>query len=197
VRIVDRPGAAQTELRVGHAGVGRTHPDRAVLRVLNSLLGGKFTSRINLHLRERHGYTYGAFSRFADRRGPGPFTVACAASTEHVGAAAREILHELVRLREERVSAQELADTRSYLLGVYAYSLQTSDDLVDRLETLAVHALADDYHTAQLQALREVTSDDMLAAAVRHLHPEAAVIVAVGPRAELAPQLAPLGLLVD
>jgi hypothetical protein len=72
VRIVDRPGAAQTELRVGHAGVARTHPDRAVLRLLNSLLGGKFTSRINLNLRERHGYTYGAFSRFADRRGAGP-----------------------------------------------------------------------------------------------------------------------------
>jgi len=197
VRIVDRPGAAQTELRVGHPGVGRTHPDRAVLRVLNSLLGGKFTSRINLNLRERHGYTYGAFSRFADRRGAGPFTVSCAASTEHVGAAAREILNELARLREDRVSPEELADTRSYLLGVYPYSMQTADDLVDRLETLAVHALPDDYHTRQLQALREVTSDEIRAAAIRHLHPEASVIVAVGPQAELAPQLASLGMLLD
>jgi len=197
VRIVDRPGAAQTELRVGHLGVGRSNPDRATLRILNSLLGGKFTSRINLNLRERHGYTYGAFSRFADRRGPGPFTVSCAAGTEHVGAATREILAELARLRDERVTPEELADTRSYLLGVYPYSLQTADDLVDRLETLAVHDLPDDYHSRQLEALRTVTADDILAAAGRYLHPDDAVVVAVGPRADLLPQLAPLGLLLD
>lgn len=197
VRLIDRPGAAQTELRVGHAGTARRDPRRPALRVLNALLGGKFTSRINLNLRERHGYTYGAFSRFADRRGPGPFVVSCAVSTEHAGDAVREILVELERVRTEPVSEEELADTKSYLTGIFPYSLQTADDVVDRLETLAIHDLPDDYHDAQLHALAQVDGAALLEAARRNVRPAEATIVAVGPRAELVAQLAPFGALVD
>ncbi len=197
IHLVDRPGAAQTELRVGHSGIARGDADRAILRVLNSLLGGKFTSRINLNLRERHGYTYGAFSRFVERRGAGPFVVSCAVTTANAGDAAREILRELERLREEPVPAAELADAQSYMLGVLPYSLQTADDIVDRLEDLSIHALPDDFFATTLRALRAVGTADILAAARRHLHPERATIVAVGPKAELAEQFAALGALVD
>src|SRR5947208_3016555 len=105
VHVVDRPGAAQTELRLGHVGISRQDPDYTPLMVMNTLLGGKFTSRINLNLRERHGFTYGASSRFVGRLGPGPFLVGAAVATESTGAAVREVLGELSRIREEKVAS--------------------------------------------------------------------------------------------
>ena len=95
VHVVDRPGAVQSEIRVGHPGVPRKHPDHFALVVLNTVLGGAFTSRLNLNLRERHGFTYGVRSRFGYRRGPGPFQVSTAVGTEVTAPAVREIVAEL------------------------------------------------------------------------------------------------------
>jgi len=131
VVVVDRAGAAQTELRLGHAAVPRAHPDFNTLTFLNTLLGGKFTSRINLNLRERHGYTYGAGTRFSGRLGPGPFVVSAAVATESAGAAAREVLSELRRIRDEPVTREEMEETRSYMLGVFPYTVQSMGDLLE------------------------------------------------------------------
>jgi zinc protease len=195
VRIVDRPGAAQTELRIGHQGVPRSHPDWSPLAVLNTLLGGKFTSRINLNLRERHGFTYGASSRFAPRLGPGPFVVNAAVANPAAGAAAREVLAELDRLRDAPVEPEELSETKSYILGVFPYTLQTVDGILHHLETLAVYGLPDDYYAPEryLARLDAVSREEIQRVARDHLHPERAVIVAVGPAGELAPQLEGLG----
>ena len=193
VHIVDRPGAVQTELRMGHPGVSRNHPDYPSLVVFNGLLGGKFTSRINLNLRERHGYTYGASTRFSGRMGPGPFTVSAAVATESTGASAREILFELRRIREELVEPEELTETQSYLIGVFPYTMQTIGDLAKRLETLAIFGLPDDYYTRHLERIAGVTREDVLDVARRHLDPEHVAIVAVGPAEALEPQLQGLG----
>jgi zinc protease len=193
VHVVDRPGAAQTELRLGHAGVVRTHPDFLPLNVLNMLLGGKFTSRINLNLREEHGYTYGASSRFTGRLGPGPFIVDAAVATESAGAAARETLGELRRIREDLVEPHELDETLSYMAGVYPYTLQTIGDVAKRLEVLAVYGLPDNHYDTYPQRLAAVTREKLLEVARRHLDPERIAIVAVGPAEELAPQLEDLG----
>jgi zinc protease len=193
VHVVDRPGAAQTELRLGHAGVPRRHPDYSALLVVNTLLGGSFTSRINLNLRERHGYTYGASSRFVGRQGPGPFLISAAVATEAAGAAAREVLGELGRLRSEPVAPAELEETRDYLIGVFPYTVQTIGDLGQRLETLAVYGLPDDHFETYAERVRAVTAEEVLALARRHLDPERLAVVAVGPAEQLEPQLAPLG----
>ncbi|MBW8876384.1 MAG: insulinase family protein [Acidobacteria bacterium] len=193
VHIVDRAGAAQTELRIGHPGVSRSHPDYPSLVVFNALLGGKFTSRINLNLRERHGYTYGASSRFSARMGPGPFTVNAAVATESTGAAAREVLFELRRIREALVEPAELAETQSYLVGVFPYTLQTIGDLAKRLETMAVFGLPDDYYTRHLERIAGVTREKVLEVARRHLDPERVAVVAVGPAEDLEPQFEGLG----
>jgi zinc protease len=193
VHIVDRPGAAQTELRLGHVGIARRDPDYTPLVVMNTLLGGKFTSRINLNLRERHGFTYGASTRFVGRLGPGPFLVSAAVATESTGAAAREVLSELARIREEQVAGDELEETRSYLAGVFPYTLQTISDLAHRLEILAVYGLPDDYYDGYLDRIAAVTRGDVLRVAQRHLDPEHIAIVAVGPADVLEPQLAGLG----
>lgn len=193
VHIVDRPGSAQTELRLGHAGVPRTHPEWFPLNVLNMVLGGKFTSRINLNLRERHSYTYGANSRFSGRMGPGPFVVDTAVATESTGAATREVLGELRRIREEPVEVQELEETLSYMIGVYPYTLQSVGDVAKRLEILSTYGLPDDYYDTYLERLAAVTREDLLNGAREHLHPDRIAVVAVGPADELVPQLEGLG----
>jgi zinc protease len=196
VQVVDRPQAAQTELRLGHPGPPRNHPDRVPLSVMNSVLGGKFISRINLNLRERHGFTYGAHSSFTNRLGPGPFQVGAAVASDSVGAAVAETLGELRRLQEEPPPADELADAVRYLEGVFPYTLQTVESVAQRLSQLAVFGLADDYFDRYFAELREVTPQGIREVAQRHLRPDACIVVAVGPAAVLVPQLEPLGPVV-
>jgi zinc protease len=191
--VVDRPEAAQTELRLGHAGPPRNHSDRIPLTVLNSLLGGKFISRLNLNLRERHGFTYGAHSAFTNRLGPGPFQLSAAVANESVGAAVVESLSELRRLQDEPVEAAELADAVSYLEGVFPYTLQTVESVAQRLSQLAVFGLPDDYFASLPGLLRAVTVETLLEVAQRHLRPHACAVVAVGPAELLRPQLEALG----
>lgn len=193
VHVVDRPGAPQTELRLGHAGVSRRDPDYIPLIVLNTLLGGKFTSRINLSLRERHAYTYGASTRFVSRLQRGPFIVDAAVSTESTGAAAREVLAELRRIREDLVEPAEMEETRSYITGVFPYTFQTIDDFARRLDTIATYGLPDDYYEKYLERLAVMTRDDLLAVARQHIDPDHIAIVAVGPADTLAAQLEGLG----
>jgi zinc protease len=193
VHLVDRPGAPQTQLLLGHAGVPRRHPDWLPLAVANAILGGKFTSRINLSLRERHGYTYGASSRFEGRLGPGPFTVGAAVANAVAGAAAAEIVVELERIGREPVTPAELEDSKSYLVGVFPYTLQSVAGLAHRLETLAVYGLPDDHYERFPDEVAAVDRERALAAARRHFHPDGLVVVAVGPATELASQFERLG----
>jgi zinc protease len=191
--VVDRPGAAQTELRMGHASVPRAHPDFTTLTFLNTLLGGKFTSRINLNLRERHGYTYGAATRFAGRLGPGPFVISAAVATESTGAAASEVLSELRRIRDEPVTREEMEETRSYMLGVFPYTVQSIGDVSRRLADLAVYGLPDDHFDRYLRAIASLSRADVQEAARRHIDPDRLAVVAVGPAELLRGQLEPLG----
>jgi zinc protease len=193
VILVDRKDAAQTTLRLGHPSIPRTHPDFGALQVLNSLLGGKFTSRINLKLREELGITYGANSSFSTRLGPGPFQVAADVDSEGAGIGIREIIGELHRLQDERVDEAELRDTKTYLLGVFPYSLQRIDGLASRLADLGVANLPDDYFDQQLDVIRAVDPQTLQELAQRHLQPTRLSIVAVGPAEALQPQLEAFG----
>jgi zinc protease len=193
VHLVDRPGSAQTQLQIGHVGLPRQHPDFLPFRILNAILGGKFTSRINLNLRERHGYTYGATSYVSQRQGPGPFYVRTAVANEVAGAATREIVKEIREIRERAVGRKELRETQDYLIGVFPYTQQTIDDLVKRLEALAVFDLPED-HFEELPSLIEgITRDQLLDVARRHLHPDKLAVVAAGPADALRPQFEDLG----
>src|SRR6478735_2389757 len=115
VRVVAKSDAPQSEVRVGHVGLPRRHPDYFAATVLNAVLGGLFSSRINLNLREAHGYTYGAFSAFDWRRQSGPFAVSTAVRSDATDASAREILFEIERMRREPITSDELSLATSYL----------------------------------------------------------------------------------
>jgi zinc protease len=192
--IVDRPGAVQSEIRVGHLGVARSTPDYFPLIVANSVLGGMFTSRLNLNLRERHGFTYGASSGFTMRRQPGAFLVSTAVQTEVTAAALREIFSELRSIREAPVTPAELADARSYLAGVFPLRLQTTEGTASRLAELALYDLPLEYFDGYRDRILEVDAEGAAAAARRHVRPDEAAVVIVGDADRLRAPLAELGI---
>ena len=195
VRVVAKAAAPQSELRVGHAGLPRTSADYFDVMVMNAVLGGLFSSRINLNLREAHGYTYGASSAFDWRRGAGPFVVQTAVKSDVTGAAVQEILNEIERMRVAPISQDELTLATSYLDGVFPIRYETTAAIAGALENLVRHGLPDDYYDAYRSRVRAVTTDGVLRAAQQHLHPGQLRIVVVGdPNTVAAPVAAVTGM---
>jgi zinc protease len=180
VRVVAKADAPQSEVRVGHAGLPRQHPDYFGVTVMNAVLGGLFSSRINLNLREAHGYTYGAFSAFEWRRGAGPFTIQTAVKSDVTGAAVREILNEIERMRREEISMDELTLATSYLDGVFPIRYETTAAIATALSNLVIHELPEHFYDEYRARVRSVTTQDVLRAAQQHLHPDQLRIVVVG-----------------
>jgi zinc protease len=188
--IVNKPDAPQSELRVGHVGLPRKHPDFFPTLVMNAVLGGLFGSRINLNLREAHGYTYGASSFYDWRRGPGPFVVSTAVESEVTAPALREILMEIDRIRDERISAEELSLARDYLEGVFPIRYETTAAIASALATLAIYDLKPDYYDSYRANIHNVSEDAVLRAAKTHLHPDLLQTVIVGDAATVSSSLA-------
>jgi zinc protease len=183
VRVVDRPGSVQTEIRIGHPGIGRRHPDYHAVSVMSMILGGLFNSRLMQNLREDKGYTYGASAGFDLRRGRGPFSARAAVNTEATVPALHEFLRELDRIREERVTDAELRAARDYLVGVFPLRFETPGPVVGSLAGLFIHGLPDDELERYRPAIEAVTADDVLRVARDHIHPEVSAIVLVGDHA--------------
>ena len=192
--LADRPGSVQSEVRVGHVGMERTAPDYFAATVLNAVLGGLFSSRLNLNLRERLGYTYGASSSLAMRRQPGTFTISSAVQSEGTAHAVSEMLRETRELQDDLVPETELADARSYLAGTFPLSLQTTDGLAARLSTLAMYGFPDDYWDSYRERLLAVTAHEVRETARRRLMPDRAAVVVVGDAKQLRPGLEALGV---
>ena len=180
VHLVEKADAPQSELRLGHVGIPRAHPDYFAALVMNMLLGGLFSSRINLNLREVHGYTYGASSAFDWRRQAGPFVVATAVRSDVTAAAAQEVLSEIDRMRAERVSAEELSLATSYLEGVFPIRYESTAAIARALSAMVVYGLPADYFDTYRDRVRAVSAPDVLRAAREFLHPEELQLVAVG-----------------
>ncbi len=180
VHIVNKPEAPQSELRTGHVGLPRKHPDFFPTLLMNAVLGGLFGSRINLNLREVHGYTYGASSFYDWRRGPGPFIVSTAVQSEVTAPALREILLEIDRIRSERISEEELSLARDYLDGVFPIRYETTAAIASALATLVIYDLPADYYESYRKNVREVSIEAVLQAAKSHLHPNELQTTVVG-----------------
>ena len=163
------------------------------LIVLNLVLGGAFSSRLNLSLRERHGYTYGVRSFFAPRRGPGPFAVSTAVENELTGAAVGEILNEIESLVEAGPTREEVETATSYLAGVFPLRLETTGQIASRIAEIFVFDLPEDYYRAYRDRVREVGVRQAAAAARRHVRPAELCTVVVGDADSVVPQLEALG----
>jgi predicted Zn-dependent peptidase len=190
-----RPGAAQSELRIGHLGLPRSTPDYHAVLVLNMVLGGQFVSRLNMNLREDKGYTYGARTSFEFRRGAGPFVFQTSVQSAVTADAVREALRELRTIRQDRpVTAAELELGRAALTRGYARNFETAEQLGRAAAQLALYGLPDDYFTTFVPRVLSVQVDDVTRAAVDHIHPDRLLTVIVGDRDRIAPTLGGLDL---
>ncbi|MFA6956785.1 MAG: pitrilysin family protein [Thermoanaerobaculia bacterium] len=194
ITIVDRPQSVQSELRVGHVGLDRSTPDYFPLVVMNGILGGVFTSRLNMNLREKNAFTYHVRSGFSFRRSRGPFVVSTAVRNDVTGAALTEILAELRRIGSGDVTATELDEVKSYISGVFPQSVATAGSLAGRLEEMEVHRLEPEWFDFYRERLAEVTADDVVRVAREQIHPDRVSIVVVGKAEEVMPQIEGLGM---
>jgi zinc protease len=192
--LVDMPGAAQTELRVATIGAPRSTPDYFPLEVMNSILGGLFSSRVNLNLREAHGWTYGAYSVFQYRKAAGPFFVATGVRRDVTGPAVGETLKEIARIGASPISADELELARDSLVRSLPGLFETNAGTVGSFAGVFVYDLGLDYYARYAQQIAAVTAANVQDVAKRYLVPEKLVIVAVGDRSKIAPQLEKLPL---
>ena len=195
LQLIHRAGAAQSELRIGHIAVSRSHPDYHALVVLNLVLGGQFVSRINMNLREDKGYTYGARTSFDFRRGPGPFSLQASVQSDATAAAVRESLVELRAIRGERpVTRQELELGRAAVTRGYPRNFETADQVGRAAAQLALYELPDDYFSSFVPKVLSLTETDITRAAATHLDPDRLVAVIVGDRDTIGPAISELGL---
>ncbi|MDQ6716839.1 MAG: insulinase family protein [Gemmatimonadota bacterium] len=194
LRVLDKPDAPQSELRVGHGGLARNDPDYFPTVVMNAILGGLFGSRVNLNLREAHGYTYGASSYFDWRKDAGPFVISTAVATDVTAAALTEILVEVERIRRSAVDPLELSLAKDYLIGVFPIRYETTAAVSAALANAVIYDLPPDYYQTYRANIQAVTAEQVLDVSRRHLHPDALQTLIVGNRSAIRKSVEALGL---
>jgi zinc protease len=192
VVLVDKPGAAQTQIFIARVGPSRPKADYFPILVANTVLGGSFTSRLNHNLRETKGYTYGAFSTFSWRLSTGPFYAHAAVQTDKTGAALVEFFKELDAIRE--ISEDELRRAKSYTSLRYPGNFESVAQVANRIRDQLVFGLPDDYFNSYVSKIQAVTAADVKRAVSETVDPKASVVVLVGDRAKIEKEVRALSL---
>jgi zinc protease len=192
--IVDKPGSPQTQLRVASIGAARSSPDFRALQVMNQAFGGLFSSRINMNLRERHGYSYGAYSQFVFRRTPGPFAIGAAVRTDATGPAVAEIFKEVAAIRDMELGAEELKKSKDAMINSLPGAFETNGNVVGSFSNIFIYDLGLDYYTRYAKEVSAVDAAQALAVARRYIVPDELVVFAVGDRAAVEDDLKELNL---
>ena len=185
VYLIDKPGAAQSVIRIGHVGPARSTPDWYALEVLNTILGGAFTSRLNQNLRETHGYTYGAFSQFAARRLTGAFVALASVVTAKTDSSLVEFLKELRRIREEPVPDAELAKAKAYVVLGLPGEFETTGGAAAQFRDVLNYGLPLDYYDRYMERIGAVTAADVQRVARQYIDPDHFDIIVVGDKAQI------------
>ncbi len=193
VVIVDKPGAVQSAIRIGHLGIDRKNKDYVKVYTLNTLLGGYFNSRINMNLRETHGYTYGASSFFDARIYPGPFIVSTDVRNEVTDSSVAEIIKELKRIIEEPVPEDELKMAKDYIVGSFPLQIETPAQVASRVMTIEIYGLPKDFYDRFREEVRKITAKDIQETAKKYLHPDKLLIVVSGNSKQIKPVLEKFG----
>jgi zinc protease len=193
VVVVDKPDLTQTQVRIASGGFARKSPDYYPGMVASALIGGGFTSRLMEAIRVNRGLSYGVRSRFATSRAGGLFFVSTFTKVETTAEIVEVTLQEAARFCEEGPTAEELERTQSYLCGLFPLSLETHDQLAEKLADLALFELEDSEVTAFRDRVRAVTPDACREVARRYFPVERRVVVAVGPAKQIARQLERFG----
>ncbi|MSP25862.1 MAG: insulinase family protein [Myxococcales bacterium] len=192
--LVDRPDAPQAVIAVVAPGVRVADPDAPLVDLVNTALGGSFSSRLNQNLREDHGWTYGARSSFVETRGLGPFVAQAAVFVDVTAPALRELLLELEKMKKAGLNGDELDKVRARDLTELIETNETIDHLVGRLGSLSLLELAHDHDARASEARQRAKADELAAIARTYFESSRFAVIVVGPRAQLEPQLKTLGL---
>jgi zinc protease len=194
VIVVDMPAAAQSQVRTAALGAARSTPDYPRMEVLNEIVGGLFSSRINMNLREQHGYTYGAFSQFVYRRQPGPFYIGSGIRSDVTAPAVSEIMKELKKLVEKGITQSELDLGRDAIVRSLPADFETSAQAAGALSNIYLYDLGAQYYAQLPAAMQNVNTESVLGAARKYLAPARTVLGVVGDRASIEPELRKLNL---
>ena len=193
VYLIEKPGAPQAEIRIGSPALARNSADYFAATVMNRVLGGQFSSRINLNLREKRGLTYGARSAFIFLKEPGPFMVSGAFTGARTGEAAAQLLLEIGAMHREGVTDEELEFSRKGLTGGFVLGFETPFQIAGALETIILYGLPEDYFEHYIQNLAAVTHDDIRRVARAAIDPAGMAVLAVGDAHEAGKGLESLG----
>ena len=181
IALVHREAAAQSEIRIGHLAASRRTPDYAPLLMMNAILGGQFTSRVNLKLREEKAYTYGARTSFDWKRGLAPFALSTSVHTASTAAAIADATAEIEEIRGSRpVTEGELAHAKAALTRGYPAGFETAAQVARAVSSLALYDLPDTYFTDFVPTVSAVTASEVTRVAAQYLDPSRLTALVVG-----------------
>jgi zinc protease len=190
IYLVDRPNSAQSVVSIGQIGVSRDNPDYFPLQVMNSILGGQFSARVNMNLREDKGYTYGARTGYVYRRGAGPFSASADVQTAVTKESVQEFLKEINGIRGAiPITPQELEYNKQSLIRSYPRGFETIGQISGQLSNLVVYGLPDTYFNDYISKVNAVKLEDVNRVANKYLSPDKLAIVIVGDRKVIEPGL--------
>jgi zinc protease len=193
IQLIDRPGSVQTVLQLGNLGIERTNEDYFAVLVMNQILGGGPAARLFLNLREKNGYTYGAYSNFGGSKFRGTVTSSSEVRTDVTEGAMKEFMYELKRIREEKVSPAELENAKRAIVGSFALSLEQPNALLQNIVTQKLYDLPANYWDTYPQIVSNITAEDVQRAAQRYVSLSNLQIVAVGDASKAREVLAKYG----
>jgi len=186
--IVDRKGSAQSNIVLANPAIERNHEDYFRALLMNQILGAGASSRLFMNLREEKGYTYGAYSKFDMRRLAGAFEATAEVRTSVTGDSLKEFFYELNRIRDEKVSEEELQDAKNFLAGVFPIRAETQEGLTGLIVQQKIYDLPADYLETYRDKINEITVEDVATAAQKYVQPEQMAIVIVGDAEDILPQ---------
>ena len=180
VYLIDKPGAAQSEIRIGYPALARNTPDFFPVTLMSRILGGQFTSRLNLNLREKHGYTYGARCGFSFNKQPGPFTASAGVTTAKTDSSLREFFYEIDRMQSDGATLEELEFVKKGFSGAFALSFETPAQIAGALQNIVLYKLPEDYYARYLESIDKVSLADVNRVAKKYLDSSRMAAVVVG-----------------
>jgi len=181
VAFVHKEGASQSVINITYpVNLKKSNPDVVKTRILNSILGGSATARLFMNLREKHGYTYGAYSTLSADELVGYFNANAKVRNDVTDSALTQFMVELNRIADEKVSAEELQGMKNYASGIFAYTLQDPQTIARFAIETEKYKLPADYYATYMEQIAAVTIDDVKEMAEKYITPNNAIILVVG-----------------
>ncbi len=186
VALVDRPQSVQSVINITYpVELKPGHPDVIKARVMNTILGGGFSSNLMQNLRETHAFTYGASSSLSSDELVGSFNAGASVRNEVTDSAVVEFIHELNRIRTEKVSEEQLQSIKNYITGSFARSLESPQTIANFALNIERYNLPSDYYANYLKNIQAVTVEDVQEMAQKYIRPDKAYVLVVGKAAEV------------